>query len=122
MSKLNKHANPNITRMDKLFKQRAVEFLKFMSEQQRIHDIEMYESRIRSLESARDALRESPIRQLSRTEAKSASVLCNANQWTDEDAAKFVEEFLRTRGISGKQSPSGIVNGITKLGQALMTA
>ena len=122
MSKLNKHTNPNIARMDKLFKQRAAEFLKFMSEQQHIHDIEMYESRIRSLESARDALRESPIRQLSRTEAKSASVLCNANRWTDEDAAKFVEEFLRTRGTTGKQSTSGIVNGITKLGQALMIA
>ena len=121
MYNMGKQTNIHVARMDKLLKRR--DFLAYMSQQQHMRELNIYEQRIRALEIARDALRDAPVRQLSRRkEAKSAATLCDANHWTDEDAAKFVEDFLQTHDMSVKSSTSGIASGLTKLGQALLMA
>jgi hypothetical protein len=111
-----------IARMDKLMRQ-DVGFVDHLSVRHREKEIARIEQRIQALQNAKASLESTPITRIPKKRYKNAQHWCRCNDWTDEDVISFMHDYAKKRPTSASSSTnvSGMLSGISRVGQALIT-
>lgn len=83
----------DITAMDKMLR-RDVGFVDYMSARHREKELLRLNDRIAALQKAKEGLEQTPIVRMSKKRFKNAQYWCKHNDWTNEDAILFVQDYL----------------------------
>lgn len=105
--------------MEKFLKN--AEFIDYISHEKRVHDIAVYDRRIKALQDAKEVLESTTVRKLEKKERKNAKALCDANGWSEEEAMLFVEIFKKKKPRK-KANPSfsELMNSMSKIGDVFI--
>lgn len=110
-----------IAQMDKLMRQ-DVGFVDYLSLRHRGKELARIEQRIQALQNAKASLESTSITRIPKKRYKNAQHWCKCNDWTDEDAMYFMHDYAKKRSTfaSSSTNVSGMLSGISRVGQALI--
>lgn len=110
-----------IAQMDKLMRQ-DIGFVDYLSVRHREKELTRIEQRIQALQNAKASLESTSITRIPKKRYKNAQHWCKCNDWTDEDAIFFMHDYAKKRSsfASSSTNVSGMLTGISRVGQALI--